>query len=171
MEPTASAAQPMLPNKVSVLFVCMGNICRSPALAAVLQQLAMMKGVADKLDIDSSGLTTYYLGKQADLRISLAAEKKGVKIDHIAQVFETSDFQRFDYIFAVNHEVKELLTHLSSEKDRKKIFLATHFASKYKDMEVPDPFYMGPDAFDHVLEMAFDACQGILDLIFPSSSL
>lgn len=150
----------------AVLFVCMGNICRSPALAAVLQKLAVEKGVGNQLFIDSSALTTYYIGKQADHRIRAAAEKKGVAIDHIAQLFEPIDFQKFDYIFAVNHEVKDLLLELASDAEKTKIFLATHFGKQHKDEEIPDPFYLGPHAFDSVMEIAFDACQGILNRLF-----
>lgn len=151
----------------AVLFVCMGNICRSPALAAVLQKLADEKGIGDELFIDSSGLTTYYIGKQSDHRIRAAAEKKGVAIDHIAQLFEPIDFQKFDYVFAVNHEVKDLLLELASDAEKTKIFLATHFGKQHQDEEIPDPFYLGPHAFDSVMEMAFDACQGILNRLFP----
>lgn len=136
-------------------------------MAAVLQKLAEQKGVADKLLIDSSGLTAYYIGKQADHRIRAAAEKQGAPIDHRAQIFDPADFQKFDYILAVNHEVKDLLMTLASEEEKKKIFLATSFGKQYRDQEIPDPFYLGPHAFDSVMEMAFDACNGLLTQLFP----
>jgi protein-tyrosine phosphatase len=150
-------------KKISVLYVCMGNICRSPALAAILQQLVEKKGVADRFHIDSSGIASYYIGKQADHRIRSAAEKKGVVIDHLAQLVDPIHFQQFDYIFAVNEEVKHLLLTLATEEEKKKIFLATHFGKQHRNEEIPDPFHRGPNAFDDVIEIAFDACQGFLD--------
>ncbi len=152
---------------IRVLFVCMGNICRSPALAGALQHLAEKRGVSDKLLIDSSGLTTYYVGKQADHRTREAALKKHMVIDHIAKSFEPVDFQKFDYVFAVTNEVKKLLLELATPEEQKKVYLATAFSKKFPNEEVPDPFYQGAQAFDDVIEMAFDASERILDKLFP----
>jgi protein-tyrosine phosphatase len=169
MGPMDSAAPPMSPSQnkkeiYSLCFICFGNICRSPALAAVLESLAKKRGAADRFFIDSMALTTYYLGKQADPRMRKAAEKNQIEIDHIAQLFKPSDFQRFDVLFGVTDECIDILKELSStEEERKKIMLATAFAKKYKNKEIPDPYYDSTEAFDHVMEMAFDACEGILD--------
>jgi protein-tyrosine phosphatase len=146
-----------------VLFVCLGNICRSPAFAATLQHMVAAKGIADQFFIDSSGVTSYHLGCHADLRTCHAAKKRGIAIDHIAQVFQAEDFDRFDYIFAVTEEVHHLLLQLTSkEADQSKVFLATHFGNTFRDQEVPDPFYDGEEAFDHVMAMAEDSCEGFL---------
>jgi protein-tyrosine phosphatase len=150
--------------KISLLFICMGNICRSPALGAAFQELARKKGVERHFTVDSAALTTFYLGQGADFRMCKAGSKKGIPIDHIARLFEKSDFSKFDYIFAVNHEVKTLLEGLaSSEKERQKILLATAYAHKYKNEEIDDPYFHGGKAFDHVMEMCIDACEGLLD--------
>jgi protein-tyrosine phosphatase len=166
MELMDFAVQPMSPkNKEfhSFCFICFGNICRSPALAAIFEVLAKRKGVADRFFIDSMALTTYYLGKQADSRMRKAAVEKQIDINHIAQLFNPSDFQRFDVVFPVTNEAADVLKDLaSSEEDKKKIVLATAFSKKFKDQDIPDPYYDGPEAFELVVEMAFDACEGIL---------
>src|SRR5690348_4817871 len=126
MAPTGSAARQMSlrMNKISLLFICMGNICRSPALAAVFQDLARKKGVEEYFNVDSAAVTTFYLGQGADFRMCKAASKKGIVIEHIARLFEKSDFSKFNYIFFVNHEVKDLLEGLaSSKKEQQKILL------------------------------------------------
>jgi protein-tyrosine phosphatase len=147
----------------SFCFICFGNICRSPALAAIFMSLAEKKGVADQFFVDSMGLTIYYLGKQADLRMCKAAEKKQIVIKHISKLFKPSDFQRFDQVFAVSDEAIDVLMDIAlSEEDKKKIVLATAFSKKFKDQDIPDPYYDGPELFDLVVEMAFDACEGIL---------
>jgi protein-tyrosine phosphatase len=169
MGPTDSAALlTSQQNKsfYSLCFICFGNICRSPALAAVFETLAKKRGVADRFFVNSMALTSYYLGRPADPRMRSTAEKYHIPIDHIAQLFKPSDFQRFDLIFAVTDECIDLLKDLStSDEDRKKIQLATAFSKKYKNEDIQDPFYDGPEAFDHVMVMALDACEGILDVL------
>ena len=141
----------------------MGNICRSPALAAAFRALAVKRGVENQFYVDSAALTTFYLGQSADLRMCKAAKKKGIAIEHISRLFEKSDFSKFDYILAVNHEVKDLLEGLaSSEKEKQKILLATAYAKRYTDEEILDPYYQGKEAFDHVMDMAMDACEGLI---------
>jgi len=148
----------------SLCFICFGNICRSPALAAVFKSLAKQRGVSDRFFIDSMALTSYYLGRPVDLRMRKAGEKWNIAMEHTAQLFKPTDFQRFDCVFAVTDEAADLLKDLaSSEEDLKKIVLATAFSSKFKDKDIPDPYYDGPGAFDHVMEMAIDCCEGILE--------
>lgn len=173
MELMDFAVQPMsLKTKsLSFCFICFGNICRSPALEAIFAALAKKKGIAHRFFLDSMALTTHYLGKQADPRMRQAAKRKQIDINHIAQLFNPSDFGRFDAIFPVTHEASDLLMDLaSSEEDRKKIILATAFSKKFKDCDIPDPYYDGPEAFELVVEMAFDACEGILEHYTPVNS-
>src|SRR4029079_19345913 len=102
------------------------------------------RGVAARFFVDSSALTTFYLGQRADYRMCTAAEKKQIFIEHIAELFDKNTFSKFDYILAVNHEVKYLLEGLAStEKERHKVILATAYAKKYKDQEIPDPYFHG----------------------------
>lgn len=151
-------------RKVSLLFICMGNICRSPALAAIFLDLAKKKKVKSYFYVDSAALTTFYLGQNADYRICQAAQKKDVAISHVSRLFEKRDFSKFDYILAVNHEVKDLLAALArTPEERQKILLATAFAKNFLHQEIPDPYFHGPEAFDHVIAMAFDAATGLLE--------
>ncbi len=168
MGPMDSAVQPMSPLKnkgfYSFCFICFGNICRSPALAAVFETLAKKRGVADLFFIDSMALTTYYLGRPVDLRMRKAGEKREISMEHIAKLFKPSDFQRFDLIFAVTDEASDLLKDLAStDEDKNKVLLATAYSSKFKGKDIPDPYYDKETAFDLVVDMAIDACEGILD--------
>ncbi len=148
----------------SFCFICFGNICRSPALEAIFNALAKKRRVDDLFVVDSMALTTYYIGKQADPRMACAAEQRQIKIDHIAKLFKRSDFQRFDIVFAVTHDAADILKELAAtEEEREKIMLATAYAKTFKGQDIPDPYYDGKEAFDLVVEMSFDACEGILD--------
>jgi protein-tyrosine phosphatase len=148
----------------SFCFICFGNICRSPALAAVFNALANRRGVSDHFYVDSMALTTYYLGKPPDPRMCIAGEKRGFPIEHIAQLFKPSDFQRFDIVFAVSAEAVEVLKELvNSEEEEKKIVLATAYSKKFKDEDIPDPYHDKETMFDLVMDMAIDSCEGILD--------
>lgn len=164
MEPMDSGVQPMSSSTKFLLFVCLGNFCRSPALAAVMEKLIQERALEQKFFVDSMGLTTHYLGRPADLRIRAAAGKQNISINHTAQLFKPSDFQRFDWIFAVDHEVLDLLsTYASTPAERDKLHLATAFSKKYPNQEILDPFPHGEEAFDRVIDMALDACDGILE--------
>lgn len=144
-------------------FICFGNICRSPAVAAILESLIKEKGISDHFFIDSMALTTHYLGRPVDLRMRQAGEKKGIAMEHTAQLFKATDFQRFDLLFAVNEESLEVLKGLApTEADKEKAVLVTAFSQKFRNQDIPDPYYGGPYMFDTVVEMAFDACEGIL---------
>ncbi len=148
----------------SLCFICFGNICRSPALEAIFNTLAKEKGVADRFFVDSMALTTYYLGKQADVRMCKAAEKKQIHIEHIAKLFKPTDFQRFDVVFPVTSDAADVLMDIAtSDEDKKKIVLVTKYSKKFKNQDIPDPYYDGEKAFDLVVEMSFDACEGILE--------
>ncbi len=157
---------PLKKNKAfySFCFICFGNICRSPALAAVFQSLAEKRGLSHQFYIDSMALTSYYIGKPVDVRMCKAGLKRQISMEHTAQLFKPGDFQRFDVIFAVTDEASDLLKDLaSSEEDLKKIQLATAFSKEFKNKDIPDPYYDGERTFDLVMEMAIDACEGILN--------
>lgn len=174
MGPTDFAVQPMSPsnkNFHSLCFVCFGNICRSPALQAIFNALAEKRKVADRFFVDSMALTTYYLGRQADARMCKAAEKKQIHIQHRAQLFKPSDFQRFDVVLPVTNEALDVLMDIAaSDEDKKKIVLITSFSKKYKNQDIPDPYYDGEKAFNLVMEMGFDACEGLLEYFLNNAS-
>lgn len=162
------AVQPTSPPKnkpfYSICFICFGNICRSPALQAVFETLAQKRGVSDLFYVDSMALTSYYLGRPVDLRMRKAGEKWDIAMEHTAKLFKPTDFQRFDMVFAVTDEAADLLKDLATEEeDLKKIALATAFSTKYKNKDILDPYYDGPEAFDRVMEMSVDCCEGIIN--------
>src|SRR5579859_2222894 len=120
----ASAAPPMSHKKV--LFVCMANICRSPALEATLRHLAAQQG--NPIEVDSCGLGWFHIGQNCDRRIFEAASRKGILIDHKAQQFQDSFFDEFDLILCVDADISEQLKLRASPKDAQKIHLATEWS-------------------------------------------
>lgn len=147
----------------AILFVCMGNICRSPALQATLKHLAAKQ----KLDIhvDSCGIGWVHLGERADPRSFEAAKKRGILIDHRTQQFQDSFFDEFDLILTVDGEIAEQLK-ARSPQHAAKVKLATEFSPKYKGQPIPDPYYLSLSGFDEVMDMIIDTCEGLIKHIF-----
>ncbi len=150
---------------IRVLYVCMGNICRSPALAAVLQDLVHKQGLDSEFFIDSSALTSFYLGCQVDERTRRAGLRRGIVIEHIAKLFQESDFQKFDYIFAADKEILSILKNIAPLKRKVKILLTTAYSEHFKNEEILDPYYAEENSFDQVMEIAEDSCKGFLKFI------
>ena len=163
MAPMDLGVRPM--SRKSVLFVCMANICRSPALEASLRHLAAQK--KRPLHVDSCGIGWIHLGEHPDSRIFETAKAKGILIDHRAQQFQDHFFEEFDYIFTVDQEISEQLKLRALHPEHKaKIRLVTAFSQKHKDQEIPDPYYMGQSGFNEVMEMILESCDGILRHIY-----
>jgi len=162
MEPMALGVLQMLSEPIKILMVCMGNICRSPTLMAALKNRIATHGSSRPFLIDSAALTTYYLGQSTDARMRAAAHRHGIEVDHVARLFDIADFDRFDYIFAVDLEVLRLLEEMArSHVDKEKLHFACDYSEKFPGQEIPDPYYQGQDAFDLVVEMCLDAAKGI----------
>jgi protein-tyrosine phosphatase len=157
----------MSPKQISVLYICMANICRSPAFEGALKHLAAKRGVEGNLYVDSCGLGWSHLGEPPDRRMFESAGKKGVLIDHRAQQFQDSFFDEFDYVFAVNRDIVEQLKLRAVRPEYlAKIKLATAYSARFRDEDVPDPYYEGRAGFDAVMEMALDAAEGFLAYAF-----
>lgn len=153
----------------SILFVCMGNICRSPALQAALRHLAAKKGLADQLYIDSCGMGWAHLGEHPDRRTFEAAKKHGILIDHRAQQFQDHFFDAFDLILAVNHDIiEQLKLRTNNPAHLAKIHLATDYSKKHKGEDIPDPYYMSPSGFDDVMKIVLDCSEGLIDHLYRS---
>jgi protein-tyrosine phosphatase len=147
---------------ISFLFVCAGNICRSPALAACLQKLINEHGLSDKVFVDSCALTPSFLGAPADPRIVAAAHKRGVHIDHKAKLFEQAYFKVFNYILAVNHEsLKKLQEMAQTDEEKAKIHLASEFSTLFKDQDMADPYFNGEEGFEKILDMSEEVAREI----------
>ncbi len=144
---------------ISVLFVCLGNICRSPAMEATLKHMAAKKNM--QIHVDSCGMGWAHLGQHPDPRSFEAAKKKGILIDHRAQQFEDCFFDVYDLILVVEQDIVEQLK-ARSPQHQEKIKLATEFSRKFKGQPIPDPYYMSKSGFDDVMDIIIDACEGLL---------
>ncbi|MDP1605441.1 MAG: low molecular weight protein-tyrosine-phosphatase [Rhodocyclaceae bacterium] len=151
-------------NKVSVLFVCMGNICRSPTAEGVTRALAERAGVAKNFEIDSAGTHGYHIGKAPDARATKAAAERGYDLLPLrGRRVNDEDFVRFDYILAMDRDNLELLVQACPAEHRGKLGLFLEFGAGRTGEEVPDPYYGGADGFELVLDMIEEAANGLLD--------
>lgn len=147
-----------------VLFVCLGNICRSPSAEAVFNSLLVKHGLQDVLLCDSAGIDGYHSGDPADSRMKQIAKKRGFQLTSISrQVNPMEDFDRFDWIIGMDRQnLRDLRALARDEHDRKKIFLMTDFCLHPGHDSVPDPYYGGAAGFELVLDILEDACDGLL---------
>jgi len=150
-----------------VLFVCLGNICRSPGAEAVFNALIEKNGLESELQCDSAGTAAYHQGDSADYRMKQFAQKRGYRLTRISRpVDPDSDFDRFDYIIGMDRQnIRDLKAMARNENDRKKIFLMTDFSSTNKYDSVPDPYFGGNAGFELVLDILENACAGLLQKI------
>lgn len=158
----------------SVLFVCFGNICRSPAAEAVFRDVVKKRGVDSKFNIDSAGTIDYHEGNLADPRMRAASKRRGIEITSISRPIRPSDFRDFDIILAMDKQNREdMLEAFNRWKLRetlpadahKKVKLMCSYCKNHGDTEVPDPYYGGPQGFEKVLDLLEDACQSLLETI------
>ena len=149
----------------SVLFVCWGNICRSPSAEAVFRKLAHDRGV--DIEIDSAGTIAHHAGEMADARMQQHAKQRGYKLTSISRQFIPDDFNHFDMIIAMDAQnLCDLKRFASSRAEFEKVSLMTDYCTKYKNHNsVPDPYYGGADGFELVLDLLDDACSGLLDYL------
>ena len=154
-------------KKISVLFVCLGNICRSPAAEAIFINLIEKKGLTDSFIVDSAGTGSWHIGKKADSRMRIAAERRDINILSRARQITSNDFEEFNYILAMDdsnfRNIQDLKNKTSTEfASIKKI---QNFRSVFNEQEVPDPYFGGNEGFDHVLDILEDSVSGFLDTI------
>ncbi len=155
-------------KKISVLFVCLGNICRSPAAEAIFIDLIKKKGLSENFIVDSAGTGSWHIGKKADARMRISAEKRGLNLVSTARQINTQDFEKFNYILAMDNSNFENINDLknkNSSSDFASIQNIQDFRSVFKDLEVPDPYYGGDEGFDHVLDILEDSVRGFLESI------
>mgnify|MGYP000909500663 CR=1 FL=1 len=153
-------------NKTRVLFVCMGNICRSPAAEGVLRALVKRGGFADRVEIASAGTIGLHAGELPDSRMRSAAAKRGYTLTSRARKFAPSDFKRFDLILTMDEDNRrDVLNQATTDADRQRVRPFVEFCRKHRASLVPDPYYGGPEGFERVLDLLEDGCAGILDTI------
>ena len=156
-------------RKIQILFVCLGNICRSPSAEAVMKQLVQQSGRTDQFRIDSAGLIDYHEGEQADPRMRAHAIRRGYVLDSISRPVRTEDFFDFDLIIGMdNRNVDELRHRAPSVETMQKVHQMTEFSRNRLYDYVPDPYYSGAEGFELVLDLLEDACQGLLDACIPA---
>jgi protein-tyrosine phosphatase len=148
-----------------VCFVCLGNICRSPAAEAVFDKLVKDASRAAEFVIDSAGTAGYHVGELADARSRAAAERRGYEIRHRARRFMRSDFDAFDLVCAMDGDnLKDLLELAPTAQAKQKVRLLRSFDPTAKrGAEVPDPYYGGERGFDEVIDICERACRGLLE--------
>lgn len=152
-----------MPEQVSVLFVCLGNICRSPTAEGVFQQLASQQGIADSLRIDSCGTGNWHIGKAPDARSMEAAGRRGIDISGLrARQINVDDLDRFDYVLVMDRENLADVRDLWHQNGGTEPRLFLEFGDSGQ-AEVPDPYYGGEDGFERVLDLVHDASTGLLD--------
>ena len=148
---------------VKVLFVCMGNICRSPTAEGVFTKLLQQRGLNQVIEADSAGTHDYHIGKSPDERARETALRRNIDISHLrARQVAVEDFQEFHYILAMDHENYEILDELCPPAYKHKLKLLMEFAPDMHIREVPDPYYGGMNGFELVFDMLEAAAEGLL---------
>lgn len=175
--PPAAASAEAKP--FSVLFVCLGNICRSPAAEGVFRDLVRKRGYDSTFNIDSAGTINYHEGNLSDPRMRTAAKRRGVEITSISRPIRPSDFRDFDLILAMDKQNREDILEAFNrwkfreplpEDAHKKVKLMCSYCKKHDESEVPDPYYGGPQGFEKVLDLLEDACESLLDSILAEKN-
>lgn len=157
---------------VKVLFVCMGNICRSPTAEGVFRHRVAAAGLDSVFNIDSAGTHSYHVGARPDPRAAEAARRRGIDLGGLrARRVAPEDFERFDYVLAMDRHNLELLVADCPEAHRDKLELFLKYATAYDDTEVPDPYYGGNKGFEYVLDLVEDAADGLLKALIERHGL
>ncbi len=151
---------------ISVLFVCLGNICRSPSGEAVFRKMVEQAGLAGNFRIDSAGIIGWHAGQGADKRMKKHAARRGYDLTSISRAVTPDDLASFDYIIAMDDQnLADLHSLDGNGVFRSKIFKMTDFCRHCTHTVVPDPYYGGPRGFEEVLDILEDACAGLLEHI------
>jgi len=151
---------------VKVLFVCMGNICRSPTAHGVFRNLVEREGLPHAIGIDSAGTHAYHLGNPPDKRAQATALGRGVDLsDLVARRVAPEDFDAFDYVLAMDQDNYMALCEICPDQHVEKVHMFMDFAPHMRTREIPDPYYGGPAGFDRVFDLVEAASAGLLEEI------
>lgn len=158
---------------VKLLFVCLGNICRSPAAENLMTHLLQQRGLGDRVLCDSAGTSGYHIGAPPDHRMAAAAaQAPGIQLQGSARRFRPEDLREFDLILAMDRDnYADILACDPHATYRDRIKLMSEFCRHHSQPDVPDPYYGGPDGFRLVIEMLQDACEGLLDSLQSSGKI
>ena len=163
-------------DRVRLLFVCLGNICRSPTAEGVMRALVAEQGLEEQIEIDSAGTGSWHVGGAPDRRATDAARARGLVLEGAARQVTPADLEHFDLLLAMDADnARELRALAEDERQRAKVRLLREFdPASTHDLDVPDPYYGGTGGFDEVLDLVQAACEGLLQEIragrMPSAS-
>lgn len=151
-------------RKYKILFVCLGNICRSSTAESIMRSLLQKEGMDERVEVDSAGILSYHQGELPDARMRMHASRRGYTLVHRSRPVRTEDFYDFDMIIGMDDRNIEDLHELApSPEEEKKIYRMRDFLLKRVVDYVPDPYYGGASGFENVLDILEDACAGLLE--------
>jgi protein-tyrosine phosphatase len=149
-----------------ILFVCMGNICRSPTAEGVFRKVLSERGPDLDIDLDSAGTHGYHVGAPPDPRACRAAERRGIDLKPLrARRVTPQDFEQFELVLAMDEQNREFLLEMCPAEYRHRVRLLLEFAPQLERREVPDPYYGGSTGFEHVLDLVEEAAVGLLEYL------
>ncbi len=155
---------------INVLFVCLGNICRSPSGEGVFRALVKEDGLEQDFFIDSAGTSAYHAGDGADNRMKRHASRRNIQLTSLSRQLVRKDFEKFDIILAMDgNNYEEILSLDRKSEYRNKISMMTDYSTLYKNWDVPDPYYGGEAGFEEVLNILEESCRGLLAAIKNSN--
>lgn len=155
-----------------LLFVCLGNICRSPSAENIMNHLIKQAGLEHEIVCDSAGTSSYHIGSAPDRRMSAAAKQRGIVLQGQARQLQKSDFEAFDLILAMDQDnYQDILALDSTGQYRDRVRLMCEFCTHYSERDVPDPYYGGTEGFNHVIDLLLDACTGLLQHLVTTQQL
>lgn len=148
---------------IRVLFVCLGNICRSPTAEGIFRAVVKARGVADRFEIDSAGTGAWHAGESPDPRMTRAAKKAGYRLAGAARAVHAEDYRHFDHILAMDAENLRTLVGRAPEAAQDKIRMFRDHDPDGRGEDVPDPYYGGPEGFDNVVQMVERTAEQLVD--------
>ncbi|MEL7038505.1 MAG: low molecular weight protein-tyrosine-phosphatase [Cyanobacteria bacterium J06592_8] len=149
-----------------LLFVCLGNICRSPSAENIMNHLIEQADLGDSITCDSAGTSSYHIGSPPDRRMTQAAKARGIVLKGEARQFTREDFENFDLILAMDNDNYQGILYLDpSRQYQDKVKLMCDFCRTHSVKEVPDPYYGGSEGFNLVIDILLDACEGLLEYV------
>ena len=147
-----------------LLFVCLGNICRSPSAENIMNHLLQSRGLSHLISCDSAGTSSYHIGSAPDRRMAQAARQQGIELVGQARQLQVADFEAFDWILAMDDDnYRDILRLDPQGRYPHKVKKICDFCQHHTDTEVPDPYYGGAEGFRYVIDLLMDACEGFLD--------
>ena len=154
--------------KKRVLFICLGNICRSPTAESIFKHKLKQRQLDTHYHIDSAGTSSNHIGEASDQRSIKHALQRGYVMDHKARQFNKNDFSDFDLLICMDDQnVKNVLKMASTDTDKNKVIKMATYVKNFNDTFILDPWAMGPDAFEKVIDLLEDACENLIQTLHP----